>query len=357
NAKEGGGLIPTLLFGIPGSGSMAVFLGGMVLIGLEPGPAMVGAELQTTYTVVWSLALANVIGAGTCLLISKHVAYLTTIRYALMAPFMVMVICFAAFQATRDLGDLAALFAVGMLGVLMKRFGWPRPAFLIGFVLAGGMETYLYQAVQFDGWGFLIKPGVLIIGGLTAASIYFGVKFGHTSEAEEESEHRAHPRHSDKLTLQTVFAGLIVLLFAYGLYDAFQQSFLGGVFPGGVCALMLVFASIVFYKLVTGQVNDAANFDNEVEAGYVDNPEVAPMKEYIFWLAGFLVAAYLVGYLIAIALFFLLFLRVKAQSSWGQTALLTAIAAGFLTTLAHVMVLDFPRGLLQDAVALPWPIG
>ncbi|MEQ9325878.1 MAG: tripartite tricarboxylate transporter permease, partial [Rhodospirillales bacterium] len=35
NAKEGGGLLPTLLFGIPGSGSMAVFLGGMVLIGIE----------------------------------------------------------------------------------------------------------------------------------------------------------------------------------------------------------------------------------------------------------------------------------------------------------------------------------
>ncbi len=357
NAKEGGGLIPTLLFGIPGSGSMAVFLGGMVLIGLEPGPAMVGAELETTYTIVWSLALANVIGAGTCLLISKHVAYLTTIRYSLMAPFMVMVICFAAFQATRDLGDLAALFAVGMLGVLMKRFGWPRPAFLIGFVLAGGMETYLYQAVQFDGWGFLLKPGVLIIGALTVASVYFGVKFGHASESEAEAEERAHPRHAINLTPQTIFAGLIVLAFAYGLYDAFLQSFLGGVFTGGLCAVMLVFSAIVFYKLVTKQAEDPVNFDNEVEAGYVDNPEVAPLKEYIFWLAGFLVGAYFVGYLIAIVLFFLLFLRTKANTSWVRTGLLTTIAAGFLTTLAHVMVLDFPRGLLQDAVELPWPIG
>ena len=41
NAKEGGGLVPTLLFGIPGSGAMAVFLGGMVLLGIEAGPAMV----------------------------------------------------------------------------------------------------------------------------------------------------------------------------------------------------------------------------------------------------------------------------------------------------------------------------
>ena len=50
---------------------MAVFLGGMVLIGLEPGHAMVGAKLQMTYTIVWSLALAKFIGAGDCLFISN----------------------------------------------------------------------------------------------------------------------------------------------------------------------------------------------------------------------------------------------------------------------------------------------
>ncbi len=353
NAKEGGGLIPTLLFGIPGSGSMAVFLGGMVLIGIEPGPAMVGSELETTYAIVWSLALANVIGAGTCLLISKHVAYLTTIRYSLMAPFMVMVICFAAFQATRDLGDLAALFAIGMLGVLMKRFDWPRPAFLIGFVLAGGMETYLYQAVQFDGWGFLIKPGVLIIAALTVASIYFGMKFGQSADSDNDQD---SPR-AVNLQPQTLFAGAIVAVFAYGLYDSLQQSFLGGVFSGGVSAVMLIFSSIVFYKLATNQVEDGVNFDNEVEAGYINNPEVAPLKEYILWLAGFLLGAYLLGYLIAIIIFFLLFLRVKANTTWQHTLILTLSAAGFLTALAHVMVLDFPRGLLQETVSLPWPIG
>jgi putative tricarboxylic transport membrane protein len=64
NAKEGGALVPTLLFGIPGSGSMAIFLAGMVLIGIEPGPSMVGATSTLTYTIVWSLALANVLGAG-----------------------------------------------------------------------------------------------------------------------------------------------------------------------------------------------------------------------------------------------------------------------------------------------------
>ena len=49
----------------------------------------------------------------------------------------------------------------------------------------------------------------------------------------------------------------------------------------------------------------------------------------------------------------------KAGASWPRTGLLTAIGIGigFLVALAHVMFLDFPRGLLQDAVELPWPIG
>ena len=48
NAMQGGALLPTMLFGIPGSGAMAVFLGGMVLLGIQPGPSMVGADLNIT---------------------------------------------------------------------------------------------------------------------------------------------------------------------------------------------------------------------------------------------------------------------------------------------------------------------
>lgn len=367
NAKEGGGLIPTLLFGIPGSGSMAVFLGGMVLIGLEPGPAMVSTDLDITYTIVWSLAMANVIGAGACLILSKWVAKLTTIPYALMAPFMIMVICFAAFQATRDLGDLMALLGIGLLGILMKRFGWPRPAFLIGFVLAGGMETYLYQAVQFDGWGFLLKPGVIIIGIMTAVSIYFAAR--HASKSDDTSgSDSAESNEKDKLTQtqakaqysirpQVIFAAAVCLTFAYGLYDSLQQSFLGGVFTAGLSGLMLILSSIVLYKLVTNKFDDPVNFDNEIVAGYKGDQSVASLMHYIYWLVGLILGCFVLGYLISISLFFIAFLVLKARTSFIKTASLTMSAVLFLSVLSHVMVLDLPRGLLQDLVQLPWPIG
>lgn len=104
NACQGGALIPTLLFGVPGSGAMAVFLGGMVLLGIQPGVTMVETRLDLTYTIIWSLALANVVGAGLCVLAARQVARLTQVPFVYLAPFMVMIAMFAAFQASRSTG-------------------------------------------------------------------------------------------------------------------------------------------------------------------------------------------------------------------------------------------------------------
>ncbi|MDJ0896775.1 MAG: tripartite tricarboxylate transporter permease [Alphaproteobacteria bacterium] len=354
NAKEGGGLIPTLLFGIPGSGSMAVFLGGMVLLGIEPGPALVESQLDLTYTIVWSLALANVVGAGACLFLSPAIARLTNIRYALLAPFMIMVISFAAFQATRDIMDLMALGAIGLLGIGMKRFGWPRPALLIGFVLADQCETYLYQAIQFYEWGFLLRPGVLVITAIIAVSVWLGAR--NRPESKTETEDETVSKATD-LRPQAAFAGLIAALFAYGLYDGLQHSFLGGVFTVSVSAVMLAFTGYLLWVLLSGRSTDPANYDHEHEGEHVGQEGVVSLSHYLWWLAGLLAATALVGFFISIAAFFLSFLRIKAGRSWLNTVVLTACGLGFLLVLADVMVLDFPRGLLQETIRLPWPIG
>ena len=354
NAKEGGGLIPTLLFGIPGSGSMAVFIGGMVLIGLEPGPAMVEGQLNLTYVIIWSLALANVFGAGACLFLSKYVAMLTTIRYAFLAPYMIMVICFAAFQAQRDLGDLIALFVMGLLGVLLKRFGWPRPAFLIGFVLADQSETYLYQAVQFYDWNFLIRPGVLIILAVTALSVWLGARNAPKGETDTEE---ALESKAKNMRPQAMFATFVFAFFLWGLLDGLQQSMLGGIYTIGIGVLMLPLAGYMLYLTWTNKVAHTVNYDHEVEGEHLADPDTAPLLHYILWLAGFIVAVMLIGFWLSIVGFFVVFLRNKTDASWLRIALMTAGGVGFISALAWIMVLDFPGGLLQDIFILPWPIG
>ncbi len=354
NAKEGGGLVPTLLFGIPGSGSMAVFLGGMVLIGLEAGPAMVGRDLDITYTIIWSLAIANVVGAGGALLLSPFVSKLTTIKYGYLAPFMITVICFAAFQATRSLSDMIALLALGVLGVLMKRFGWPRPAFLIGFVLASNTETYLYQALQFYDWGFLMRPGVMIILALTIISVVMGMRKHPVNPVEEEEISHSH---SPNRTPQLLFAGLILAIFALGIWDATQHTFLGSVFTGAVSVVMFVVTAVLIWQLAVSPPSHGANFDHEFDLAHHEDKPNAGLWHYVLWVGGLVAGTALFGFLIAITVFFIAFLRLKAGASWVRTLLLTILAVGGMSFLAWTLVLDFPGGLLQDLVDLPWPLG
>lgn len=361
NAKEGGGLLPTLLFGIPGGGAMAVFLGGMVLLGIQPGPSMVGTNLDLTYTIVWSLALANVLGAGLCILLAIPISKLTLIPFKLLAPFMIVVICFAAFQATRTLDDLIVLLATGVLGVYMRRFGWPRPALLIGFVLATQAETYLYQAVQFYGWEFLTRTGVMIIMGITAGSIWLGLRarVSEASPAEilavEARDAGTGPAANIRARAPQIIFALVALgFFAIGIHDALQQSFLGQVFPLIMACAGAGFTALVLVFLVLGKPNHAVSSDTEHEA----QSEGVPLRSTfgaLLWIALLVALTALAGFVVALVAFFIAFLRLRAQASWLMTAILTAGCTGFVLTLASALNMRFPGGLLQDLYRLPWP--
>ncbi len=352
NAMQGGAMLPTILFGIPGSGSMAVFLGGMVLIGIEPGPSMVGTDLNVTYSLIWSLAIANIMGAGICLILAQPISRLTSIPFRFLAPCMIALICFAAFQATRDLGDLVALLALGVLGILMKRFGWPRPALLIGYVLAPQAETYFYQALQFNGWEFLTRPGVIIIGMMTLASVWFGVR-SRVDDTGTTSDTIASPRASR--VLQIGFAAAMLGFFLIALWDAQQHTFLGQVFPLGVGVVGAAFAIILLWHLWRGHEDHPAFFDFEVVGDHVGQAGTGWLWTGPLWLAGLVAGSALIGFYAAMVCFFVAFLRLRAKARWTTTAIMTGCAATFVLGLAWMLSLNFPSGLAQNLFDLPWP--
>jgi TctA family transporter len=346
NAVAGGALVPTLLFGIPGSGSTAIFLGGLVLLGIQPGIMLVETQLDLVYTIIWTLAIANVIGAGLCVAASPFVARVTTLPYAYVAPFMLMIIFFAAYQATSEWGDILALLAIGVLGLFMRRFGWPRPPLIIGFVLAQGAENYLYQAIQFQGWTWLWRPGVLIIAAVIIASVWAGARFGRSSFDEGGASARVRDTRP-----QLVFVLFMAAVFAYAVWDLSRWSFLARGLPLAVAILALAGTSFAGWRVLKGA--GVLVFDTEAEP----SPNVAPAGRYLAWLAGLLALSGLLGFVIGLAAFFAAFLHREARAPWWRNSLLTACALGFLAAMSHIFVLDFPRGLLQELFALPWPFG
>src|SRR5690349_20836518 len=163
NAKEGGALVPTVAFGVPGSATMAILLGAFLIHGLVPGPDMLTKNLSITYAMVWSVALANVLGAGLCYAFSPQFAKLATLRYTLILPAVLSVVYIGAFEASRQWGDLFTLLFFGLVGWVMKQLKWPRPPLILGVVLGDTIERYLFISIERYGLSWMLRPLVLLL--------------------------------------------------------------------------------------------------------------------------------------------------------------------------------------------------
>src|ERR1700688_2676323 len=163
NAKEGGHLVPTIAFGVPAGASMAILLGAFLMHGLSPGPEMLTKHLDVTYTIVWSLTLAHVMGALICLSGSRWLAKISTVRPEILLPIVLSLVFVAAFQGSHDWGDLFSLLIFGVVGWMMKRLAWPRPPLVVGLVIGGIFERYLYISTSLYGAAWLWRPVVIAI--------------------------------------------------------------------------------------------------------------------------------------------------------------------------------------------------
>ncbi|MEX2451305.1 MAG: tripartite tricarboxylate transporter permease [Rhodospirillales bacterium] len=350
NAKEGGALIPTLLFGIPGSGSMALLLGGLIVIGVEPGPNFVRNSPDLAFVIIWSIGLANVFGAGACLILAQPIAKLTTIRYSLIAPFMFCIIFFAAFQASNDWGDIIGLMIVGTLGIYMKRFGWSRPALLIGFVLSDRLELLIYQTHQAYGIGFLTRPIALFLFVLVLISAFIAFRSKHHGPAPE-----TEPKHAPGNALpQVAFLAAVALIPIFAIYDSLERVFSMSLYPITIGLITFIPLTFIAYRLFFARDAHVVLYDAE-KSIEPDAPKNLSAVHYILWLVGLVAGAALIGFVFAVAVFLFVFLMIKARTTVLAAAFGALVFVGLLALLGHFLVLEYPMGLLQDYVPMPWP--
>jgi hypothetical protein len=144
----------------------------------------------------------------------------------------------------------------------------------------------------------------------------------------------------------------MLAVFAYAALDLLRWSFLAQAFPLGVAVAALAGALFVVAMIFRGPRAGAIVFDTEAQPA----PGMASMGHYFLWLAGLLAVSALVGFVLGLAAFFAAFLHFKARAPVGRNALLTASAVLFLAAMSYLFVLDFPRGLLQELVEMPWPL-
>lgn len=163
NAKEGGALVPTLSLGIPGSASMALLLGAFLIFGLQPGPEFLAKNMDLALALAMICAIANVGSSILMFVLSKSLVYVTRIPGHVLAPILLVLVLIGAYAGENSVGDVAFVFIFGALGVAMERFGYNRPALLLGFVLGELLERNLEISLAAHGPLFFLRPISLTI--------------------------------------------------------------------------------------------------------------------------------------------------------------------------------------------------
>jgi TctA family transporter len=358
NAKEGGALVPTVAFGVPGSAGMAILLGAFMIHGLVPGPDMLGKHLNVTYAMVWSVALANILGAGLCYLFSGQFAKLATLRYTLIMPSVLGIIYIGAFQGSRNWGDLWTLLIFGVLGWTMKQLKWPRPPLILGLVLGDIVERYMFISIQRYGVDWFWRPVVFV---LFAISL-LGLLRPFIADVRAHGGFKGmlsgfgKPRFDPKMLMHVFFICLIGLM----VREASTWNFSAKIVPMIVGGLALTFCTISLLNEVFRDpqhmvdVSLAAAAEKTVEkkihmdvdsgTDHLPNSVVAQRALIFFlWLLGFMGSMWLIGLIPTVPIFVIALMRLEGKEPWK---LVIPQAIG-LTIFIYIV--------FDQLLTIPWP--
>ena len=173
NSKEGGALIPTLAFGVPGSSGMAILLGAFMILGVAPGPEMLTKHIDLVFSMVWVLVFANVIAVLMCLAFVGHLAKVTFIRTSIIIPFVLIFGILGSYLTTNHFGDILISLIMGGVGYAMKKFDYPRAPLILGIVLGEIAENALHLSLNLYGVAFLVRPITLLLLVITIGSVIY----------------------------------------------------------------------------------------------------------------------------------------------------------------------------------------
>ncbi len=359
NSREGGALVPTIAFGVPGSAGMAILMGAFMMHGLVPGPDMLTKHLPVTYAMVWSVAIANILGAGLCYLFSEQFARLATLRYTLIMPSTLGIIYIGAFQGTRNWGDLYTLLIFGILGWVMKQMKFPRPPMVLGIVLGEVVERYLFISIQRYGIGWASRPIVIVLFAiafwglarplLQDIRMHGGIKnmlggFG--------SKPNFKPQH--------LFPLFILGVLGVMMYEASRWNMHAKIVPLIVGTMAVSFCTISLFNSIFRRPEEQVevglnaevkkNFEQKIHMDIESDTDHVPtnliyIRAAIFfgWLLAFMASMAVIGLIPTVPLFVIAYMRFEGPESWKLT--LTQ-AAGLTIFIWYVF---------DKLLTIPWP--
>jgi len=320
NAMKGGALMPTVAFGIPGSPAMAILLGAFVIQGFMPGMQMLTTKLDVTFSMVWTLAIANVLGAVLLLVWAKQIAKITFLPSHLIVPAIVLFVMMGAWMSSNTLSDWWSMLVFGIIGYWMKQGGIPRPPLILGFVLGPIMESALYVTYQAYGpISWMFRPICLVILILAVLTVIVSGLRARRQNKEGASVKIKEIQNEDQLA-GFVFIFIMVLVFFLAGWQSLGWDRATGQFPIVVC-VPAVILGLLALKRDGSSLKSSYQKTKDGFKGLVARSQVArelPKASLLLLsLAGIVGVTVLFGQAVAIPIFILGYLVIRGKTTWA----------------------------------------
>jgi putative tricarboxylic transport membrane protein len=355
NSTLGGSLITTIAFGVPASVTMAILLGAFLIQGLVPGPDMLIPEpaghLSLTFSFVWTIVISNIITVALCFLFLNQLVRVTYIRGSLLIPFIMLLIYLGAFAEKNTFEDLILVLIFGVLGWVLQRLNWPRPPLILGLVLGPLAENRLFLATENYGLAWMLRPGVLLLIGVTLAGALYPVfKKRRGRVGERRPSTAATDDHGRKELSRSGWAILFDLFllaaFVCALWESRKFNIRAGLFPWAIGFPILGLTILHLIMDVTGKgrmktVDPGAWTSGELPLHVVNRRTL----DIFFWIFSFFAGIWLLGFSIGVPLCTFLQMRISARERWWLSLILAASSWVFI------------YGLFDRALRVPFPQG
>ena len=145
NAKDGGSLVPTLAFGIPGSAEAAIFLSILVLHGIEPGPLMLLHNVTEIYGLIVAVTVSAIGASLLGLILSRSLIHVTKVDTKLIVPIVVTLALCGVYAIAEKPGDICVAIALGVISFTMMRFKFPLLPMAVALILGEMAERTFHQ--------------------------------------------------------------------------------------------------------------------------------------------------------------------------------------------------------------------
>ena len=165
NAATGGAMVPTMVLGIPGSGTTAIILVGLMVHGLRPGPYLFTEQVTTVYQIFGSMLVANAIFLALGLYAAKIFARISLIPTSILWPIVFALSVIGAYSLSASLLDVWIALIFGVVGFFARRHGFSVAPIAVGLILGHMVENNLQNSLKmFDGqwWLILAQPLALL---------------------------------------------------------------------------------------------------------------------------------------------------------------------------------------------------